>query len=112
MQCRAYAVDTDFSGLITDASRNGIGVRCIARKGIRPQRGRLDICVDECDFRLAGLRYTVVNEQPVAHNGLDPDLLLVRVGVRFEGLDPKQESLLEYFLRTYGSRHETTPMAA
>ncbi len=102
VNCRAYAVDTGFSGLITDASRCGIGVRCIARKGMRPRHGRLDICVDECDFRLTGLPYTVVDERPITGNGLDPDLFLVHLGVHFENLTPNQECLLEYFLRTYG----------
>ena len=111
--CRAYAVDDGFSGLIIDASRGGIGLRCLARKRDRPQNGWLDICVDECDFRLRDLPYTVVNERPAGEGvPLDPDARFVHLGVRFDHLDPKQESLLEYFLRTYGSRQGRASLAA
>ncbi len=99
--CRAYAVNATQCGLITDISRKGMALRCIARKRPLSAFDRLDICVDECEFLLAGMPCSVVSEQAIADERRDPDLVYLRMGLRFRELTPEQEARLEYFLRNY-----------
>ncbi|MEW6427675.1 MAG: hypothetical protein AB1568_06530 [Thermodesulfobacteriota bacterium] len=102
---RAYAIDNGCSGIITDINRTGLAFSCIDRKKRGRENGcrRLDICMDECEFYLAGIPVVPVSEVRVAGSGKDPLLVCKRLGCRFGDLEPAQEEKLEYFLRHYTS---------
>lgn len=100
---RAYVIDGACSGLITDINRSGFAFSCIDRKkgGRTDGCRKIDICIDEREFYLAGIPVAPVSEVRTAGPGKDQELVCKRLGCRFGDLDPGQEEKLEYFLRNF-----------
>lgn len=102
LACRAYTVNNAKAGLIVDISEFGMAIRYIDRKRwpAKANSQELDITVDEHDFVLRNIPYSVVFEQREAGSGGDT-LVVKRQGLRFGELNMQQSQQLAFLIQHF-----------
>lgn len=101
---KAFAENSARNGLITDISLDGLAYRYVDRKRWPEESYCLDIVLDEEDFRLRRLPFTIVNECVAAHDCPDRTLIVKERRIQFLDLTPAQRARLEYFINNHTNK--------
>ena len=87
-------------GKIYDISLNGVAFRYLAEKVFSETFNRVDIFLTNNGFYLSGVPCTVVCDERECQY-ISPMITPYRCGLKFEGLNEKQQDKLEFFLNNY-----------
>jgi len=101
---KAFAENSAKNGLITDISLAGLAYRFVDRKRCPEESFCLDIVVDEEDFRLQRLPFTIINECVASHDCPDHTLIVKERRVQFLDLTPHQKAKLEFFINKHTNK--------
>ena len=101
---KAFAENSARNGLITDISLEGLAYRYVDRKRWPKESYCLDIVLDEGDFKLPRLPFTIVNEFVAPHDCPDRTLIVKERHIQFLDLTPTQQARLEYFINNHTNK--------
>ena len=96
-----YTINSWMNGRITEISMSGLSFHYVARKQRLPETDRLDIVVDDEEYRLGNLPYTTISEEETANACPDDTLVTMKRSVRFQRLTQDQQEELRHFISRY-----------
>jgi hypothetical protein len=100
VESRAYVVNVDRPGLITDIGPEGLSWHYIDRKVWPEESPTLDIVIDDLEFSLEQIPYQVISDCEAGHACPDPSLTVRRRSVKFGKLTAWQCARLEEIIST------------
>lgn len=96
----SYVETAAGSGLISDASLQGLAFTYIARKRRPPESFILDI-VSGDETICEKVSFVKIYDHPVPHDSQDKTLIIRRCGIRFTALTDTQQARLSPMLNTH-----------